>query len=127
MPLIIIMGDHGSYRYSEAWEGADNPNDAFKVNGLDSDVMAVDYFGILMAIRSRGQCDDFIYENMTPVNLMRVIFSCLSGDRELLNGRAADISIFPHGLSGIVYVPSGIYMTVKDGKILKPWIKMQRK
>ena len=37
--LIIIMGDHGSYRYSEAWEGANNPNDAFKVNGLDSDVM----------------------------------------------------------------------------------------
>ena len=72
--LIVIMGDHGSYRYSEAWEGADNPNDAFKVNGLDSDVMTVDYFGILMAVRSRGQCDDFIYENMTPVNLMRVIF-----------------------------------------------------
>jgi hypothetical protein len=125
--LIIIMGDHGSYRYSEAWEGADNPNDAFKVNGLDSDVMALDYFGILMALRSRGQCDDFIYENMTPVNLMRVIFSCLSGDRELLKGRAVDISIFPHGLSGTVYVASGIYMTVKDGKILKPWIKMQRK
>ena len=65
--LIVIMGDHGSYRYSEAW-GPDNPNDAFKVNGLDSDLMAVDYFGIMMGIRSRGQCDDLVYDTMTPVN-----------------------------------------------------------
>jgi hypothetical protein len=122
--LIVIMGDHGSYRYSEAWEGADNPNDAFKVNGIESDVATVDYFGILMAIRSRGQCDDFVYENMTPVNLMRVIFSCLSDDRKLLESRTADISIFPYGFSRITEVPSALYMTVKDGKILKPWIKI---
>jgi hypothetical protein len=118
--LIVIAGDHGSYRYGDAWKGADNPNDAFEAKGLDSDAVAVDYFGILMAIRSRGQCDELIYENMTPVNLMRVIFSCLSGDRELLHGRVADMSIFPSG------VPTSIYMTVKDGKILKPWIKIQR-
>ena len=62
--LIVIMGDHGSYRYSEAWEGANNPNDAFNVNGLDSDVMTLDYFGIMMGVRSRGQCDDLIYETI---------------------------------------------------------------
>ena len=125
--LIIIMGDHGSYRYSGAWEGANNPNDAFKVNSLDSDLMAVDYFGILMAIRSSGRCNDYIYESMTPVNLMRVIFSCLSGRRELLDSKSADISMFPHGLSGLVYVPSGIYMAVKNGTILKPWVEMETK
>jgi hypothetical protein len=80
----------------------------------------------LMAIHSRGQCDDLIYESMTPVNLMRVIFSCLSGDRELLHGRVADTSIFPAGLTTYFDVPTSIYMTVKDGKILKPWIKIQR-
>jgi hypothetical protein len=124
--LIIIMGDHGSYRYNEAWKGADNPNDAFKAHGLDSDVMTVDYFGILMAIRSRDQCNDLIYENLTPVNLMRVIFSCLSGDRNLLYGRVADISIFPYFLSMLDSFPSALYMAVKDGKILKPWVKIQR-
>jgi hypothetical protein len=124
--LIVIAGDHGSWRYADAWKGADNPNDAFEAKGLDSDAIAVDYFGILMAIRSRGQCDELIYENMTPVNLMRVIFSCLSGDRELLHGRVADMSIFPSGLTTYFDIPTSIYMTVKDGKILKPWIKMQR-
>ena len=48
-----------------------------------------------MAIRSRGQCDDMIYDTMTPVNLMRIIFSCMSGDTQLLDGRVEDISIFP--------------------------------
>jgi hypothetical protein len=124
--LIILAGDHGSYRYGDAWRGADNPNDAFEAKGLDSDAVTVDYFGILMAIHSRGQCDDLIYESMTPVNLMRVIFSCLSGDRELLHGRVADTSIFPAGLVTYFDVPKSIYMTVKDGKILKPWIKIQR-
>ena len=124
--LIVIAGDHGSYRYGDAWRGASNPNDAFKANGLDSDAIAVDYFGIMTAIHSRGQCDDLIYETMTPVNLMRVIFSCLSGERELLHGRVADISIFPGGLITYFDHPSSIYMTVKDGKILKPWIQIQR-
>jgi hypothetical protein len=125
--LIIIMGDHGSYRFSEAWVGAENPNDAFRANGLDSDLMTVDYFGIMMAVRSHGQCDDFIYENMTPVNLMRVLFACLSNDRELLNGKAEDSSIFPQGVTASMWAPSSLYMTVKDGKILKPWIKIDRK
>jgi hypothetical protein len=124
--VIIIMGDHGSYRYSGAWVGADNPNDAFEANGLDSDLMTVDYFGILMAIHSRGHCDSFVYETLTPVNLMRVLFSCLSDDRNLLDQRAPDISIFPQGVSGSIFAPTSLYMTVKDGKILKPWIKLDR-
>jgi hypothetical protein len=84
--FIVVMGDHGSWRYNKAWDGEDNPNDSFKVKGLDSDVITLDLFGIMLAVRSRGQCDDFIYDHLTPVNLMRVIFSCLSGDRKLLDG-----------------------------------------
>ena len=37
---------------------------------------------------------------MTPVKLMRIIFSCLSGDTQLLDGRVEDISIFPGGFPG---------------------------
>jgi hypothetical protein len=124
--LIILMGDHGSFRYSEAWVGADDPNEAFKINEIDSDIIAADYFGIMMAIRSRGRCDGMIYENMTPVNLMRTIFSCLSGDSQLLAGRADDISIFPGGVSSTIRVPTGLYMAVQGGRILKPWVKVQR-
>jgi hypothetical protein len=120
--LIVIMGDHGSYRYSEAWKGAADPNEAFRKNGLDSNLLAVDYFGIMMAMRSRGQCDELMYQNMTPANLMRVIFSCLSGDRKLLDGKVADISIFPDES----VTPPGLYLAVKEGAILKPWIKISR-
>jgi hypothetical protein len=126
--LIILMGDHGSFRYSQAWQAADDPNEAFRINELDSDVVAEDYFGIIMAVRSRGRCDNMIYDAMTPVNLMRTIFACLSGDRGLLDGRVEDITIFPGGVNKMTkaLVPSGLYMAVKDGKILKPWVKIQR-
>jgi len=66
---------------------------------------------------------DFIYDHLTPVNLMRVIFSCLSGDRKLLDGRVEDISIFRPWFASEGY---GLYMAVKDGKILKPWIASHR-
>lgn len=124
--VIILMGDHGSFFYGGAAEGAADPNDVFKLNELDSNLITADYFGILLAIRSRGQCDSFIYPTMTPVNLMRVVFSCLSGNRSLLDSRPADISIFPQGISRLVLVPSSIWMTVRDGQILKPWIKIDR-
>ena len=114
--LIIVMGDHGSYRYSDAWKkGSYDPNTTFHAEGLDSDLVTLDYFGIMMAVGSHGKCDDLIYPTLTPVNLMRIIFACLSGDRTLLDKRAADISLYPYGP----------YMTVQDGKILKPWLKIE--
>jgi hypothetical protein len=121
--LIVIMGDHGSWRYNKAWNRESDPNDGFRTNGLDSNIVTLDLFGILLAVRSGGQCDQFIYDTLTPVNLMRVLFSCLTGDEKLIDRRAPDISIFSDTFSR----GYGLYMAVDNGKILKPWIKIERR
>lgn len=117
--LLIIMGDHGSHRYyGDQWK-VDDPNANFAPGNIDKNVMALDFFGILVAVHSKQRCDDFIYDTLTPVNLMRVVFACLSGRHSLLDGKAADISLY-RGSSGPPYV------AVQDGKRLSPWTRLAR-
>ena len=117
--LLIIMGDHGSRRYyGDQWK-VDDPNANFTPGNVDRDVMALDFFGILLAVHSQHRCDDLIYDTLTPVNLMRMVFACLSGQRSLLDDRAADISLY-RGSNGPPYV------AVRDGKRLNPWTKLAR-
>lgn len=51
----------------------------------------------LIAIYSKGRCDSYVYPTVTPVNVMRVIFACLSGDRSLMQPLATDISLLWRG------------------------------
>ena len=115
--FIVVMGDHGGWRrpYGNAWKakGIDDVNDAFRVNGASVETVTLDVFGILMAIETGGRCDRYVYDSFSPVNLMRLLFSCLSGE-DLLTDRPADDAYF--GLSG-----GKVYRTIRDGRVLDRW------
>jgi hypothetical protein len=115
--FIVVMGDHGGWRrpYGNAWKakGIKDVNDAFEANGASVESVTLDIFGILLAVDTGGRCDRYVYDAFSPVNLMRLLFSCLSGE-DLLSDRPADDGYF--GLSGGM-----VYQTIRDGKILDKW------
>jgi hypothetical protein len=67
--VVIVQGDHGSSFNSklvtrpESW-----PEEAFE-----------ERFGILMAARVPPGCRDDLYSSLSPVNVFRLVLSCLSG------------------------------------------------
>jgi hypothetical protein len=89
--FVMLLGDHGGWRYVQAWnaENRDDPNEAFEVNAVPAETVTLDIFGILMAIETGGRCDEYVYDALSPVNLMR-------GDRF---GR--EFSTFLTGESGL--------------------------
>jgi hypothetical protein len=123
--FILLMGDHGAWRYRCVWEmpGApcrpvtrvwgrkkkQDPNEAFRQNGVTVETVTLDVFGILMAVHTAGRCDRYIYDGISPVNLMRVTFSCLSG-QDLPANLPKDDSYF-----------SEFYRTVQQGEMLERW------
>lgn len=90
--IIILYGDHGAHRYNML-SATEDPNAAFAKAGVPVEHVTLDQFGIMIAVASGGACDDYVYDGMTPTNMMRAIFACLAEDRNLLNGKAADISL----------------------------------
>jgi hypothetical protein len=116
--FIILMGDHGGWRFNRTWyaENRDNPNEAFEVNGVPAETVTLDVFGILMAIETGGRCDEYVYDALSPVNLMRVIFSCLSG-QDLLTDKPRDDSYFSarFGRRDLQF------LTVESGEALDRW------
>ncbi|HXF54278.1 MAG TPA: hypothetical protein VNK52_09165 [Hyphomicrobiaceae bacterium] len=117
--IIVIIGDHGAWRYRKVWTLDRDPNRAFERAGLSQEIIALDLFGTMIAVYSNGRCDDYIYPSLTPVNLMRAIFACLAGDRRLLESRPEDISIFPLGRE--------LLLVARDGQALPRWEKMERR
>lgn len=113
--VIIIMGDHGSWRYRDVWVSHDDPNKSFAINGVSAESVALDLFGIMVAVYSSGRCDDELYETITPVNMMRAVFACLSGTQRLLKQRPPDMSLFSQKFSHT------LWLTAKDGKPLNLW------
>ena len=111
--VIMIFGDHGAWRYQNIW-GAGDPNENFRTAGVPTEMVTLDRAGIMIAIHSAGECNDYVYGGMTPVNMMRAVFACLAGDRKLLEGKAEDISLFqPHGRD--------LWLIAKDGLPLQHW------
>ena len=118
--VIAIFGDHGAARYNELWDRiSQDAEESFRQAGVSTEIVALDTFGIMIAIHFGGHCDDRTYRGMTPVNIMRVVFSCLSGDRGLLSGKAADVT-----LAGGKGRP--LLLIAKDGVALPKWELFQR-
>jgi hypothetical protein len=111
--VIVIFGDHGGHRYNGLGNAAD-PNAAFKEAGVTPDIVALDESGILIAIGSAGRCDSYVYEGMTPVNMMRTVFACLSEDPGLLDNRADDITLYRQKTRNLL-------ITARNGKALPAW------
>jgi len=102
--IIIVMGDHGGVRYRGIWEHdkAKDINDAFARNNIAPQTVARDVFGILMAVRAPAACKRRLYDTITPVNLFRVLFSCMNDKIDLMTDRPADIAYFRKGLKAVV-------------------------
>ena len=115
--VIIIIGDHGAWRYSRVWSTDRDPNKAFEKAGIDAITATLDFFGVMIAIRSAGLCDDDVYKGITPVNVMRVVFACLSKDRHLVSGAADDLSIFA--------LRDELWLTGRKGRALAAWERLE--
>jgi hypothetical protein len=112
--LIILIGDHGSWRL----RGAENPasnreqlHQSLINNGISIDSFCKDIFGVFLAIRlPYGDTTD-ISQNMamTHVNLFRHIFAYINKDLTILETRA----------------PANCYYNsiplIEDGKIIQPF------
>jgi hypothetical protein len=119
--FIILMGDHGGWRFIRSWRGknTNDPNEAFESNGVSAKTVTLDVFGILMAIETGGRCDEYIYDSLSPVNVMRVIFSCLSG-KDLLTNKPRDDSYF----GGRFGRKTLKFLTVESGVVLDRWVPL---
>lgn len=115
--IIVIFGDHGAWRYGMIW-GSGDPNEAFRSEGVPTEIVTLDRAGIMIAIHSAGLCDDYVYEGLTPINIMRVVFACLAGERNLMRAKAEDISLLP--LNG------NLWLLAKDGVALPRWEVFRR-
>lgn len=111
--VVIIYGDHGSHRYNELWD-SDDPNAAFSAAGVPVEIVTLDQFGIMIAVASGGLCEDYFYNGITPVNIMRAVFACLSGDPKLLSEKAEDISLFKGEAATL-------WQATEQGRILPAW------
>jgi len=111
--FVVLMGDHGAVRFRDVWQTGDEQDlhEILSIRQVEEDKLALDLFGILLAIRYPSD-HDHRYDNaiMSPVNLFRYVFSVLSDDEELLEAKAEDKSFFRTG-----------YVAVEDGQPLNHW------
>ncbi len=110
--VIVIIGDHGAKSYSGVSAIGEDPNRAFTDAGIDVDTATLDHFGIMIAVRSGDRCNKLVYPGISPVNIMRVIFACLSNDADLLARKADDISIVRR---------HRLWLAGREGKHLPRW------
>jgi hypothetical protein len=111
--IVVVIGDHGAWRYAGAAYRDPDPNKAFEHYGITPQAATLDLFGAMIAIRSGGLCDDLVYRGLTPVNIMRVVFACLAERRDVLQGKADDISMF--------HVNNRLWLTGREGTMLPVW------
>jgi hypothetical protein len=117
--IIVLIGDHGGWRYRKVWGKGGDPNETMDLAGVDPALVTLDVFGIMIAIYSNGRCDSYVYPAITPVNVMRLIFACLSANPSLLQSRAADISLMRP------WKPN-LWLTAREGKVLPRWEPFQK-
>jgi hypothetical protein len=117
--VVIIAGDHGAWRYRDAAEGRENPADALAAAGIAPETMALDLFGIMIAVRATNGCDQPFYATVTPVNLMRILFACLSGRPDVMGPPAEDVSIYQARRRR--WQDPSLWVTARDGHALPSW------
>jgi hypothetical protein len=122
--VVIIVGDHGAWRYRNAWAGYEVPSDGLAASGIALDTAARDLFGIMVAVRASNGCDQSFYPGVTPVNLLRVLFACLSGDLDLMHDRPADVSIFES--PGPKWRDKALWAVAREGQALSSWEPLER-
>ena len=111
--IVVIIGDHGAWRYRNVWTLDADPNRAFEKAGVEPEIVAYDIFGVMIAVRSADRCDDYVYPGVTPVNVMRVVFACLARDPKLLESRAGDVSL--------ARLRKQLWLAAKEGRALPQW------
>ncbi len=116
--VVIVIGDHGAWRYRNVWVGHDLPSEALKAAGIAPETVALDLFGIMIAVRAPGGCDRSFYAGITPVNVMRALFACLSENADVMRDHPADISLFKK--------KDPIWAVAKDGRALPAWELFER-
>lgn len=111
-PLIIIVGDHGAYRYRRAWTGKFSIHRNLAQKKISEKSVANDLYSVFFAIRY-PEHDISIFKIKSTVNLMRYVFSFLSDSELPLETKAADESYFKYNKK--------IYISVREGKPLNRW------
>jgi hypothetical protein len=111
--FIIIMGDHGPFRYGDLWTRTRGAED--KLNGVAKVDLGTDLFGILLAVHYPvGYNKRFDTDVITPVNLFRYVFSELSGNDTVLSDKVRDESY--------ASIPkSHLFVAAVDGRPLQKW------
>jgi hypothetical protein len=120
--IVVIIGDHGAWRYRDVWTLDADPNRAFEKAGVEPEIVTNDIFGVMIAVRSAGRCDDYVYPGVTPVNIMRVVFACLARDLKLLEGRADDVSLATLRIQR----SKQLWLAAKEGVALPQWQPYER-
>lgn len=89
--LVVVMGDHGPFRYGDLWTRVRGGEES--VSGVPLASISQDLFGIMLAVRyPPGYDKRFDSDVISPVNLFRYLFAGLSGTDEILGDRKPDES-----------------------------------
>ena len=85
-PIIIIQGDHGP--------ATTFANKEFPFESVPTKENIIERMGILNLFYLKGECEDLLYDSISPVNTFRLIFNCyFKTDYELLD----DLSFYNNG------------------------------
>lgn len=107
---IVLIGDHGTFRYRGAWYGDKDKNENMRKNNILPALVAKDVFHTFLAIRCPNN-DIKKSEIHSHVNLFRHVFSHLTMDSSFIKTKSKDVSYFDKET-----------ITVRDGKPLDNWI-----
>ena len=90
--LVIAVGDHGSFRYRNAWCGPHDANTMLHKNNVDPAIAALDFSSVLLAIRWPDYCQS-VQGRIAHVNLLREVFRTLGGRGPLLDYLQPDVTL----------------------------------
>jgi hypothetical protein len=116
--VVVLFGDHGTWRYRKIVDGPRGLNASMEANGVPGSTVALDYFGVFLAIRFPG-ADAGRLAPASLVNLMRAVLAELSGSAELRAAAVEDDSFYMGN--------EGLYVAARGGKPLEVWELSRRR
>jgi len=112
--IIILYGDHGALKYRRIWTdtgGKQIDEIIYERKKISLEDLALDLFGVFTAVRYPNGNPSFL-DGKTYVNLFRILFSNLSGNKPPMPNQEDD-SFLNDTVSGKVY------KIVDDGRALE--------